>query len=158
MVLKVVPTFCEESTVMSGPLAAFIDESYDDTLSLMTELRDYLTQIQSEAEEPGDGEAEAPLDPEVRTIIVREISAMTRQLTEAMAWLLLQKAVSADEISDDEARIRADGLFGSDTGHAGTFPEGARVPIEVRGYIDRNRRVYDQVLRLREMTERRLEE
>jgi hypothetical protein len=30
---------------MSGPLTAFIEESYQDTLSLMTELRDYLSEV-----------------------------------------------------------------------------------------------------------------
>jgi len=31
---------------------------------------------------------------------------MTRYLTEATAWLLLQKAVAAGEISDEEAQSR----------------------------------------------------
>jgi hypothetical protein len=36
-------------------------------------------------------------------LIIREIFGMTRYLTEATAWLLLQKAVAAGEISDEEA-------------------------------------------------------
>ena len=100
---------------MSGPLSAFIEESYQDTLSLMTELRDYLTEVQAAPDGDKGGES--------RVQIVREISSMTRRLTEAMAWLLLQKAAVAGEITGEEARNRAEGLL------------------------------YDQILRLREMTE-----
>ena len=57
----------------------------------MTELRDYLTETQTEE----DRSAEA------RTHIIREISSITRHMTEAMAWLLLQKAASASEITDE---------------------------------------------------------
>lgn len=130
---------------MSGPLTAFIEDSYQDTLSLMTELRDYLSEVQSAP----DSEADA----EKRAIIVREISSMTRHLTEAMAWLLLQKAAAAGEITGDEARQRADGLLAPDEAVQAGGPGGTVLPIEIRGYIDRSRRLYDQVLRLRGMTE-----
>ena len=33
---------------MTGPMTAFIEESYQDTLTLMTELRDYLSAIQAD--------------------------------------------------------------------------------------------------------------
>ncbi len=130
---------------MSGPLSAFIEESYQDTLSLMTELRDYLTEIQTASAADKGGES--------RVEIVREISSMTRHLTEAMAWLLLQKAAVAGEITSDGARTRADGLLISADSDQPAIPGGSALPLEVRGYIDRSRRLYDQVLRLREMTD-----
>lgn len=130
---------------MSGPLTAFIEECYQDTLSLMTELRDYLSDVQAAPEEDSDAEN--------RAVIVREISSMTRHLTEAMAWLLLQKAAAGGEITGDEARQRADGLLATGDSVLTGGPEGAVLPVEVRGYIDRSRRLYDQVLRLRGMTE-----
>ena len=130
---------------MSGPLTAFIEESYQDTLSLMTELRDYLSDVQAAPADDGDAEK--------RAFIVREISSMTRHLTEAMAWLLLQKAAAAGEITGDEARQRADGLLAADDTALKGGPDGPLLPVEVRGYIDRSRRLYDQVLRLRGMTE-----
>lgn len=130
---------------MSGPLTAFIEESYQDTLSLMTELRDYLSDVQATPDTEEDSEK--------RTHVVREISSMTRHLTEAMAWLLLQKAAAAGEISADEARRRADGLLAPVEADPAAAPGGPVLPIEVRGYIDRSRRLYDQVIRLREMTD-----
>jgi hypothetical protein len=79
---------------MTGPLSAFIEDAYQDTLSLMTELRDFLVEVQAAPED-----AEASETTEVRARIVREISAISRNLTEAMAWLLLQKAAAAGEIT-----------------------------------------------------------
>ena len=65
---------------MTGPLSAFIEDAYQDTLSLMTESRDFLVEVQTAPED-----AEASETTEVRARIVREISAITRNLTEAMA-------------------------------------------------------------------------
>ena len=84
---------------MTGPLSAFIEDAYQDTLSLMTELRDFLVEVQAAPED-----AEASETTEVRARIVREISAITRNLTEAMAWLLLQKAAAAGEITRERLK------------------------------------------------------
>ncbi|MGB0630786.1 MAG: DUF1465 family protein [Alphaproteobacteria bacterium] len=139
---------------MTGPMTAFIEESYQETLSLMTELRDYLTEIQAESGNDASDAADQQVSPEVRTVIIREISAITRDLTEAMAWLLLQKAAAAGEITPSEAETRADGLLGEDSALAATPPDIPTLPIQIRGYIDRSRRLYDQILRLRETATR----
>lgn len=131
---------------MSGPLTAFIEDCYQDTLSLMTELRDYLSDVQAAPDEEKDADNRAG--------VVREISSMTRHLTEAMAWLLLQKAVAAGEITADEARDRADGLLVPVDSGQSAPPGGVVLPLEIRGYIDRSRRLYDQILKLREMTDK----
>ena len=136
---------------MSGPMTAFIEDSYQDTLSLMTELRDYLTEIQAQSDETPPDPDPAGLPPELRTVAVREISAITRDLTEAMAWLLLQKAAVAGEITPAEAETRADGLLGDDSALASPGRDVSALPVEVRGYIDRSRRLYDQIQRLRGM-------
>lgn len=131
---------------MSGPLTAFVEDSYQDTLSLMTELRDFLAEVQAAPD--NDEEMETA---EVRARIVREISAITRNLTEAMAWLLLQKAAGAGEITPEEAETRADGLLVPANAAHIAAANGGELPLEIRGYMDRSRRLYDQVLSLREM-------
>lgn len=131
---------------MSGPMTAFIEEAYQDTLSLMTELRDFLAEVQAA---PEDSNADRP--PDVRARIVKEISSITRNLTEAMAWLLLQKAAGAGEITPEEAETRADGLLAQVDADRIAAADGAELPLEIRGYMDRSRRLYDQVLSLREM-------
>ena len=131
---------------MSGPMTAFIEEAYQDTLSLMTELRDFLAEVQAAPEDPN---ADRP--PDVRARIVKEISSITRNLTEAMAWLLLQKAAGAGEITPEEAETRADRLLAQVDADRIAAADGAELPLEIRGYMDRSRRLYDQVLSLREM-------
>lgn len=131
---------------MSGPMTAFIEEAYQDTLSLITELRDFLAEVQAAPEDPN---ADRP--PDVRARIVKEISSITRNLTEAMAWLLLQKAAGAGEITPEEAETRADGLLAQVDADRIAAADGAELPLEIRGYMDRSRRLYDQVLSLREM-------
>lgn len=131
---------------MSGPMTAFIEEAYQDTLSLITELRDFLAEVQAAPEDPN---ADRP--PDVRARIVKEISSITRNLTEAMAWLLLQKAAGAGEITPEEAETRADGLLAQVDADRIAAADGAVLPLEIRGYMDRSRRLYDQVLSLREM-------
>lgn len=131
---------------MSGPLTAFIEDAYQDTLSLMTELRDFLAGVQAAPEDPN-----ANRPPDVRARIVKEISSVTRDLTEAMAWLLLQKAVAAGEITPEEAETRADGLLTPINADRVAAADGAPLPLEIRGYMDRSRRLYDQVISLREM-------
>jgi hypothetical protein len=131
---------------MIGPLSAFVEDAYQDTLSLMTELRDFLVEVQAAPED-----AEASEATKVRARIVRKISAITRNLTEAMAWLLLQKAAVAGEITPEEAETRVDGsLIPGDAARIAAT-NGAELPLEIRGYMDRSRRLYDQVICLREM-------
>ena len=131
---------------MSGPMTAFIEDAYQDKLSLMTELRDFLAEVQAAPEDPN---ADRP--PDVRARIVKEISSITRNLTEAMAWLLLQKAAGAGEITLEEAETRADGLLAQVDADRIAAADGAELPLEIRGYMNRSRRLYDQVLSLREM-------
>jgi len=131
---------------MAGPLTAFIEESYQDTLSLMTELRDYLSEFQAEKPDAADAQ--------LRTRIIGEISSITRHMTEAMAWLLLQKAAAAGEISDSEALSRSDGLLDPENAPDASGLDLQQLPIEIRGYIDRSRRLYDQILKLRDMAEK----
>jgi len=135
-----------EPNTMSGPMTAFTEDAYQDTLSLMTELRDFLAEVQAAPEDPN---ADRP--PDVRARIVKEISSITRNLTEAMAWLLLQKAAGAGEITPEEAETRADGLLAQVDADRIAAADGAELPLEIRGYMDRSRRLYDQVLSLREM-------
>ena len=71
-----------------------------------------------------------------------------------MAWLLLQKATAAGEISPSEAETCADGLLAKDSALSVPLRVVSTVPIQIRGYIDRSRRLYGQIPRLRENTVR----
>lgn len=133
---------------MDAPMIAFIEDSYQESLTLITELRDYLSGLQAGAADANGSDADEQ-DPQVKIRVIGEISSMTRHMTEAMAWLLLQKAAAAGEITADEAQTRADGLLVEDEAPKPTAPGAEVLPIEVRGYMDRSRRLYDQIQRLR---------
>ena len=132
---------------MAGALAAFIEDAYQDTLSLMTELRDYLTAFQASK---GDD-----TDVQTRTRVIAEISTITRNLTEGMAWLLVQKAVAAGEITQEDAHARSAGMLErADEAADPPALDAKALPMEVRSYIDRTRRLHDQIHKLRDMTDR----
>ena len=134
---------------MTGPMTTFFNGSYQDTLPPITELRDCPIGIKTGASEESPNYTLDAIHPVVRAAAIGEISSITCDLTEAMAWLLPQRA-TAGEISPTEANTPADGLLGEDSAPAAPVPAVSKVPIEIRRYIDRSRRLYGWIVRLRE--------
>src|SRR4051812_15750819 len=75
--------------------AVFLNKTYDETFRLLLEARDYLAY-----EEPVDRRRLSPTD---RLVLNCEAMRLTSRLTQVMAWVLVQKAVYAGEISAAEA-------------------------------------------------------
>lgn len=75
---------------------AFFGKTYDDALTLLVEVRDYL--------ESNESARTAHLPPATRLSLTCLTMRLTAQLTDIMAWLLVQKAVQAGEISDEESQ------------------------------------------------------
>ena len=106
---------------------------------------DYGTSLLSDRDKDRASE-ESPNDtldaiyPVVRAAVIGEIHSITCDLTEAMAWLLPQRA-TAGEISPTQANTPVDGLLGEDSAPAAPAPAVSNVPIEIRRYIDRSRRL-----------------
>lgn len=119
----------------------FLDKAYNEALALLVEVRDYIAEPSAE-----DGKTLTPQD---QAVLVHQMTKITRRLTDAMAWLLLQKAVTEEEITVADAE-KAD---------AATLPrepveedsDGAdlrRLPLVARGLIDRSHRLYTETERL----------
>ena len=68
--------------------AAFIDRAYQDAGDLLVDMRDYITEQSSSADKAAD--------PAERLLLTQALTRVTRQLTEVMAWLMVQKAVAAE--------------------------------------------------------------
>ncbi len=81
----------------AAALAAFIDKAYQEASDLLVEARDYVAGRPSEP-------AEQVLAPADRLRLTQALSRVTRRLTEVMAWLLVQKAVAAGEITAAPAK------------------------------------------------------
>jgi regulator of CtrA degradation len=125
--------------------AAFIDRAYQDARELLVEMRDYVTEQSSLANAAADKAA----DPAERLLLTQVLSRATRQLTEVTAWLMVQKAVAAGEITAAEAaETEAAALPADDLEERDSSDRNAVLPLAARGMIDRSQRLYNQVVRL----------
>ncbi|NKB22455.1 MAG: DUF1465 family protein [Alphaproteobacteria bacterium] len=114
----------------------FVEKTYQDTYELLVSIRDYISG-------PMQGEAEVLEAPD-QLRLTQELSRMTRDLTDAMAWLMMQKAIDAGELSQEDADAEPAGKLGENSDEADE-PEDAeglaRLPLSVRSLVDRSRRI-----------------
>ena len=124
---------------------AFFGKTYDETLALLRESRDYVALAA-----PGDKRVGTENQ---RLIRACESLRVTSRLSQIMAWLLAQKAVLAGEISREQAAAEPYALGG----HAVCLGGGDRVdglPPRLRSLADRSHALYVRVARLDEMVRR----
>ncbi|MDA0652181.1 MAG: DUF1465 family protein [Proteobacteria bacterium] len=123
--------------------SAFVQRAYDDTYALLIAMRDY---VSGQSKEDS-----GTLEPNDRMRLSLELSRVTRQITEIMAWLMVQKAVAAGEITADEgARQAAGQLTLADDANDGDRDALARLPLPARSLIDRARRIAALVRQLQD--------
>ncbi len=123
--------------------SAFVQRAYDDTYALLIAMRDY---VSGQSKEDG-----GLLEPSDRMRLSLELSRVTRQITEIMAWLMVQKAVAAGEITADEGAGQAAGQLAlADDDNDGDRDELARLPLPARSLIDRARRISALVRQLQD--------
>ena len=117
--------------------AAYVETTYEETLALLVDVRDYTQGLTNTHV--------APLPLAERLGVIQVISRITKRLTDVMAWLMLQKAVVAGELDADTAaehgaariELRDDDEF--------TTPMLRRLPAAVRGLADRSRRLDQKI-------------
>lgn len=126
----------------AAALAAFIDKAYQEASDLLVEARDYVAGRLSESAVQALASAD-------RLRLTAELSRVTRRLTEVMAWLLVQKAVAAGEITAAAAAgTEAAALPAGGLGEVDPTQDIGNLPLAARGLIDRSRRLYAEVARL----------
>ena len=115
--------------------SAFVQRAYDDTYALLIAMRDYVSGQSSE--DAGQ------LEPQDRMRLSLELSRVTRQITEIMAWLMVQKAVAAGEITAEEGAQQAAGqlTLPDEDDEDSDRDDLARLPLSARSLIDRSRRI-----------------
>ncbi len=119
----------------------FLDKAYNDGLELLVEVRDYIAEASTD-----DGKNLTPQD---QAVLVHQMTKITRRLTDAMAWLLLQKAVTADEITvADAEKADAATLSCEPVVEDSDRADLSRLPLVARGLIDRSQRLYTEAERL----------
>jgi regulator of CtrA degradation len=120
--------------------AVFLNGTYQEAFRLLVEARDYLAY-----QEPIE---RSRLTPEERLVLNCEAMRLTSRLTQVMAWLLVQKAVHAGEISAAEAASEDHRLAGQNVCRSQELREQRAVTPALGRLLDRSYDLYSRVERL----------
>ncbi len=123
--------------------AVYFDRTYRETMTLLVEARDYMR-----FREPVDRHA---LPDDQRLTVNCEALRLTSRLTHVMAWLLVQKAVHAGEMSPEEAAAEDHRLAGQTVCRDRAQGDVA-LPARLQQLLDRSYQLYARVERLDAMT------
>lgn len=121
---------------------AFINSLYDESFSLLVEARNYFQYSESNRVAAGSG---APRD---RLFVNYQAMRLTSRMTQAMAWLLAQRAVQSGELTPVQA---CGGTYSLGGEHVCVDRDGHndnRLPQPMRGLLDRSHSLYMRVWRL----------
>lgn len=126
---------------MSDHTVAFFDSTFEEALALTRQARDYLTH-----REPADRLKMSPAD---RMAASCETMRLTSRLTQIMAWLLVQKAVHAGEMTREEAAAPEFRLAGREVCEETRPPvDGATLQPRLIELLDTSLNLYQRVARL----------
>jgi regulator of CtrA degradation len=136
------------STPSPGPRrAVYFDRTYRETMTLLLETRDYMR-----FREPVDRRA---MPDDQRLVVNCEALRLTSRLTHIMAWLLIQKAVHAGEITAAEAASEDHRLAGQSVCREHTTIGDISMPPALATLLERSYHLYTRVERLDELVARR---
>ncbi len=127
---------------------AFFSRTYDETVDLMVEARNYLTHSERRERERAGAVAGLRMSCEAMRV--------TSRLTQVMAWLMMQRAVHEGEVSAEQALADECRLSGTDVCLDESFGRDETLPNGLRSLMDRSFRLYVRVARLEEMMVRRV--
>jgi regulator of CtrA degradation len=117
--------------------------TYDETLDLIVEARNYLTHMRPTASQ--------------NSLALQDLRAncealrVTSRLTQVMAWLMIQRAVCDGEISASEACEEKNRLSGRNVCLDASAADDDRIPPGLRSLLTRSLRLYQRISRLEEM-------
>jgi regulator of CtrA degradation len=119
---------------------AYFDSTFDEAMALTREARDYLT-YQEKADL-------ADLSPVARMAASCESMRMTARMTQVVAWLLVQKAVHAGDISREEAAEPRYRLAGQEICDDVEPLTAEPLPERLAELLARSHQMYQRVARL----------
>ena len=120
----------------------FLDKTYNETVALLIEARNYLA-FQESDDLSGR-------DTDDRLLVSQETMRVTVRLTQVMAWLFSRRAVQAGEVTEAEARAAQFALGGREVCLDDRWAADPRLPQRVRVLLDRTLSLYQRVCRLEE--------
>jgi len=126
--------------------AVYFDRTYRETMTLLLETRDYMR-----FREPVDRRA---MPDDHRLVVNCEALRLTSRLTHIMAWLLIQKAVHAGEITAAEAASEDHRLAGQSVCRAHGTAGDISMPPALATLLERSYHLYTRVERLDQLVAR----
>jgi len=120
--------------------APLVLPAYDEAMSLLLEARRFVANV--------DREVADDLTPADQMVVTREAMRLTTRLSHAMAWLLVQRAVHAGELSRLEAASEPYRLSGQTLCLDDSESDHAAVPEALRDLLVRSHWLYLRVARL----------
>jgi regulator of CtrA degradation len=125
---------------------AFYDRTYDEAFAMTVEARDYVADgMAADRDSVAFG---------VRGVFDCEALRLTTRLSQVMAWLLVQRAVYAGEISIGELRDESHRLGGRDVCFDNDIELLESMPPRFRSLLERSLKLYQRIARLDEMVAR----
>lgn len=124
---------------VTGPVT-FMNRTYDEAIALLLEVRTYLAH-----QEVVDREGLRPIE---RLSLSLETTRMTAMLTHAIAWLMIQKAAAAGEITRTQAASPENRLGGKHVCLDVSAASDERMPSRLRELLTRCHHLYVRVNRL----------
>jgi regulator of CtrA degradation len=122
---------------------AFFDRTYDEAMALIREARDYFAERQRQPA--------SPTRAAVELVTSCESMRLTARLTQIMAWLLVQKAIHAGELSRDDAIKPEHRLGGRHVCEVeGPWSE-LGLPQRLQTLLERSLSLYNRIARLDDM-------
>ena len=129
------------------PNMVLINITFDEANALLVEARDYV-----KWQAPVDAERLSPLD---RLKVSCEAMRVTARLTQVMAWLMLQKAVHAGELTAQEAQSEAFQILKSQTCLDNSSEEDEEIPMRLKVLLHDSYGIYVRILRLDEQSRKK---
>jgi len=125
---------------------AYFDSTFDEAMALARQARDYLTHQKN-----ADFDQLGPVS---RLVASCESMRLTARVTQVVAWLLVQKAVYAGELSRDQAAAPEYRLAGQTVCEAAQPVLDTPLPERLAELLDSSLRLYQRVARLDAMLDR----
>jgi regulator of CtrA degradation len=130
----------DQSSEETPSVETVFERTYDETLSLLIEARDYLAQNQALAQERGSVAH--------RLVYAHETLRLTTRLSQVMAWVLAQRAIHAGEIPPEEAHAEDRRLAARELCLADDVKATAMLPPYLQSLSKRAAELYRRIDRL----------
>jgi len=129
----------------------FINSLYEESFGLLVEARNYFQYSESNRRAAMHG------PPHDRLFVNCQAMRLTSRMTQAMAWLLAQRAVETGELSLSQACNGEFSLGGEDICTTTDNHQDRRIPPPMRQLLDRSHSLYMRVWRLDQAARQRIE-